>query len=559
MQSVHAQDVVEKHGLHTKKLKAKAEELQTDRTTLEGDWRTISRFMGDPRDDFNRFTAADVNGNQRRQRVLGRYDDTGEDALDSFVGGLFGASTNPAIPWYNLGLSDTDLAKFQPVKQWLEICTQLTRRTFEPPMSGFYEWMPEVFADGGLFGNGVMYHRHDPRTGRYIDRMLPLSENYLDINEDGDIIGNYRIYSAREDYILAEYGEDALKSGASNYKKGNDSHKHTLIHIVIDNPGFQEGRLGVSGKNYISIVILKESGRALNAGGMYEFPFSWLRLGRIRGHYARGMGQKALSTMKGLNIKARDNLRAGNMAADPMLLTHDEDVKNKLVKKPGNVIVGGMSRSGKPLAAVLDTSGNIPVAQDMINSDREQIRAKFLFNLFSILSQGRTGLSPEEFLAEEQRRLQLMGPLLTQIQGPFLVPIVLRRFAQMERMGQLPPAPPELDGVEIQVGMESAMAKAQKVADGNNTLRFLQGVGVAAQFDPGAADHINGDAITPILQGSFGAPASVLLPQKDVAARRAQKQALELGQVGLKAAETQATIDEKTANANALNAQAEGL
>jgi len=556
---VHANDMIDGLGISATRLKAKANKLQTDRTTLESDWRTIAKFMGDPRDDFTRYEATNKAGMKKRQRSLGRYDDTGEDALDNFVGGLFGATTNPSVPWFTLGLDDDELEKFQPVKLWLEQATRVVRDSFEPHISPFYTWMPETLADSGLFGNSPMYHRFDPRSGRFIDRALPLGENYAEVDDDGDIIANYRLYSAREDFIIAQYGEDALKAGSQNKKTGKDEHLHRLLHVSLRNPGFTEGRLGPKGFAFTSVVILMETSHAVHVGGTHEFPISWLRLGRIRGEYARGLGQKALSTVKSANIIKRDMLTASNMAVDPMLLTHDEDVKNKLVKKPGNIIVGGISRQGKRLADVLDTSGSFQHALEMSKEERTQIKEKFLFNLFSVLSEGRTGISSEEFLAEEQRRLQLMGPHLTQIQGPFLVPIIERRVSQLQRARRLPPPPPEIENRDIGVVMESAMDRAQKVSAGSSTMRFLQSVGVASQFDPGVADHVNGEAIPAIMQSALGAPATLLRPEVEVAARRQANQAIEAGQQALAAADVSSTINRNEAQANLADAEAQAL
>lgn len=536
--------------VNPRKLKERFDTLKKERGTLEGEWRMIAKLMGDPRDTFTRYEASSISGRfQQHQRARGRFDDTGEDALDNFVGGMFANTVNPATPWFALSIQDTDLAAFQPVKAYLDAVTKLVRRTFEPSASAFYQWIPETLADAGLFGQAVQFNVADPARGKFIDKAIPLAQCYFDVDDENVVDTMFRPFSMKQKNILATYGDDALTfNGRAPDAKDGDK-MHSLLQVVLPNPELERGKLGVAGQAFVSIVMHLEKLKVLQQKGFHEFPFSVLRLGKIRGTYARGLGQKALSGVKGVNSMRHDTLKSGNMAADPMVLLKDENAAARFKKRPGGVIVGGMNHAGKALADTLDMSGNLPFTLEMVEREREEIREKFLFKLFSILSSNRTGLSPEEFLAEEQRRLQLMGPMLTQVQVPFLNPIVLRRYQQLKRFGLLPEMPTELQGHDIEVVMESAMARSQKVSEGNSSIRLLQAVGLAEQFDPGISDYLDLSSYPAIMQSAFGAPAALVASERTLVEKRTARQQAQAAEQALAASEAVATIDEKSANA----------
>src|SRR5262249_28259584 len=89
--------------------------LRTERQSFEPHWQEIANFIY-PRGV--RVTPNDTNkGWKRNQHIV---DGTGTRAARTLEAGLMSGMTSPARPWFRLGTMDSELAKFGPVKTWLE-------------------------------------------------------------------------------------------------------------------------------------------------------------------------------------------------------------------------------------------------------------------------------------------------------------------------------------------------------------------------------------------------------------------------------------------------------
>src|SRR5262245_21435510 len=86
-------------------------ELENKRRNEETAWRELASLLRPDETDFD-----NQEDRTRDADDLGIFDATPLYALDTFTGGMFGQSVNPATRWFELGAEDAELNKYQPVR-----------------------------------------------------------------------------------------------------------------------------------------------------------------------------------------------------------------------------------------------------------------------------------------------------------------------------------------------------------------------------------------------------------------------------------------------------------
>ena len=91
----------------------------------------------------------------------------------------------------------------------------------------------------------------------------------------------------------------------------------------------------------------------------------------------------------------------------------------------------------------------------------------------------------------------------------------------MGRRGKIPPPPPEMgDVLDINVRYVGPLSRAQKQAEINAFMTFLQEVGMVSQMKPEVLDNIDGDAAIRWLHSHHDLPAIVMVEDRIVQQRR---------------------------------------
>ena len=117
--------------------------------------------------------------------------------------------------------------------------------------------------------------------------------------------------------------------------------------------------------------------------------------------------------------------------------------------------------------------------------------------------------------------------MVGRVQSEFLGPMIERIFALMLRRGELPQAPQELEGVDLQIDYVSPIARAQKSTLVFNFSRFLEQMTPLAQMKPEIFDNIDADATFRWAHKTLDAPMETLVDAKKVQEnRQAQQQAM---------------------------------
>jgi len=104
-----------------------------------------------------------------------------------------------------------------------------------------------------------------------------------------------------------------------------------------------------------------------------------------------------------------------------------------------------------------------------------------------------------------------------------LRPLISRSFAILMRQGVLPPAPEELQGLEIDIEYVSPLAKAQRGQDVQAIVQAMEILTPLNQLAP-VMDILDTDAMASHLADVLGVPAKVLRSQGEIKQMREERQ-----------------------------------
>jgi hypothetical protein len=448
-------------------------------------------------------------------------------AADDFVGGLFGQASSPAIDWFGFGVPDESLMDWQPVKLWFHQVTTITKASLSPNASTFYTSIAPVYGDVGCFGLGTQHQEEDVGRQRIIDRCIPLKEMFIDLDAFGDLDTVHRKFRLTGRQFASQFGKvEGL----------DETRQYDIIHAVYPNMDHVPGALGVRGKPWSSCYIAPDLKGWQQKGGYFEMPYHvamWdQRAGRT---YPRGPGHTARADARQLNEMERSHIVAAQFAAEPMKMLPGESDLTAADFSPNAILYGTMNEQGKALMQVANMGGNLQLSLAQSEQRRNAIRNAFRFSMMSLAN--RPQMTASEFLGWQEETLRLMGHNLVKIQTTHHVPFLKRRFQILNRAGQFPPPPPELEGQMLSVGTISPFDKAQSAASGRATMQWIGAMGQLAQYDPEAFDVVDPDGVGNVLHKALGPPPTVVRDPARVQAIRtgraqARQQQVQLEQTG---------------------------
>ena len=108
--------------------------------------------------------------------------------------------------------------------------------------------------------------------------------------------------------------------------------------------------------------------------------------------------------------------------------------------------------------------------------------------------------------------------MLEQLNQDFLDPLTDIAFDIHVRQGLIPPAPPELHGVNLKVEYISIMAQAQKMLGVSGVERFTGFVGQMASVDPNVLKKIKPEQIVDVYADMMSVPSSIIRTDEEVEA-----------------------------------------
>ena len=127
-------------------------------------------------------------------------------------------------------------------------------------------------------------------------------------------------------------------------------------------------------------------------------------------------------------------------------------------------------------------------------------------------------------MARQEEKMRLMGPMVGRLQVEFLGPLIDRVFRIMTRKRQLPPAPTELQGMEMKIEYVSPIAKAQKTNQMFTITRLFESMAPLLQVKPELLDNMNVDETFRFFHHLLDAPPQILNEKEEVEQVRQERQ-----------------------------------
>lgn len=422
--------------------------------------------------------------------------------------GLHAGLTSPARPWMKLTTHDPQLAKRKNVAVWLHDVTMRMLTLFAT--TNLYNVLPLVYLDMGIFATASMSMVPDKRD-LFRCYSYPLGSYAIGQDDRGKTSTFTREYELTVEQIVEQFGvlenkRDIDWSHISAHvqtlwNSGDYQQSIPVTWMVKRNEQADDRKLGSAYLPFSSCYWEKgnEERIFLKESGFNNFPVMAPRWD-ITGEDSYGTdspGMIALGDIKQLQIMERRKGQAIAKFVDPSLQGPSALRKQKTSLLPGDVTYVDV-RDGqmglKPIHEI-QLAGVKFISEDG-HGVEYRIQRAFYEDLFLMLARADDGRGQQPATAREiderhEEKLLALGPVLERTNDELLDPIVDRAYSMMDKAGLIPPAPQELQGVNLKVEYISILAQAQKLVGVTGQDRFLQTTLGLAEVYPQVKNKIN--------------------------------------------------------------------
>lgn len=493
---------------------AKFEKLKSDRHNWNSHWDEVAEYFVPRKDEA---LGAQTRG-EKKFNLL--YDSTSVQANETLASALQGMLTNPTSIWFGLSSGNKNIDKIKEVREWLQEATLITLKTLND--SNFNSEVYEVYIDlGGLGTSLFRVLEDDDDIVNFESR--PIYEAHIAENMKGIVDTVYYKYDMTHEQMFNKFGHEAfamaLTDGdmkrAKELVEKDPLGRKKVLHAVEPRDKIRHTLPSMAPKNmkFASFWVCCETRKMLEEKGFHENPYIVSRWSKYSGEvYGRSPGMKALSDAKMLNKMKKATIEAAQLDVAPPMQVPDDGVLLPIRTTPNSI---NYYRAGsKDRIEPLRTGSKIQMSEALMESVRNQIRQAFFIDQLNIPQQDR--MTATEVMQRRDEQLRMLGPTLARQHFEFLKPLIKRVFGILARRGMLPEAPPELQGMELQVEYTSLIAKAQQAAEGDNLMRAVSLIAPFAETDPSMLDNFNGDEIVKFASRIYGLPADILRGEREV-------------------------------------------
>lgn len=513
------------------RLLARKSALWTERSSWITHWREISEHQ-QPR--AGRFVVTDRNrGDKRANKIL---DNTAVFGARTLAAGLMSGITSPARPWFRLEIRDKELMESAAVKTWLHDTTELLRTIFAS--SNTYRALHTIYEELGLFGTAAsvvlpdfdnVIHHHPLTVGEYA----------LATNHKGEVDTLCREFQMTVAQMVEKFGkENCSRTVQDLFAKGAYDTWVDVVHMIEPRRERDINKRDAKNMRFASIYLEPGHDSAgdkyLSESGFKRFPVlapRWVVTGNDV--YGTSPGMECLGDVKQLQHQQLRKGQAIDYQVNPPLQVPTRYKEATKARLPGGVFYVDSAGQGAGVRSAFEVNLNLQHLGLDIADVRERIRSAYYADLF-LMMQGdtRSGITATEVAERHEEKLLMLGPVLERLHNELLSPLIDVTFDLAEEAGILPAAPPELEGMDLNVEFISVLAQAQRAVATQGMDRLLGTVGGLAQMKPDVLDKINFDQVVDDLASAYGVNPKIVLPDDQVAALRDQRaQAMQMQQV----------------------------
>lgn len=499
------------------------EELKSVRSPWEATWQALADYIEPTRLRLQSVQEGPIS----RAKIL---DSTGTFALSTLASGMHSGITSPARPWFRLTTFDPKLKDYGPVKAWLSVVEQRMREVFQK--SNVYPAFHTGYADLGLMGQSCGILVEDGKDTVRMQQLLH-GRFWIARDETGRTTTLYRQFRWSAQRIVSRFGYDACPMPIKDqWDRGNYDKTFDICHAIEPRLTRDAGKIDKRNKPFLSNYWCADHGnedRLLEESGFDENPIiapGWQLAGDD--HYALSPGQIALGDVKMLQVEQTRKLEAiDKMVRPPM--TGPTSMRNN----PASLLPGSVTYvddpTGKGFRPAMEVNLRLSELYADIKDTQERINRSFFADLFLMISQ-MEGIQPRnqfEIAERKEEKLLALGPVLENVYNGQLAPTIDRTFNILNRRNELPPPPPELEGIDLQIEYISILAQAQKAVATGSIERTAAFIGNLAAVKPEILDKFDADEAVDQYADMVGSPPSMIVPDdkvQEIRASRLQKQ-----------------------------------
>lgn len=459
-------------------------------------------------------------------------------AVRTLPAGMQSGVTSPMRPWFRLGLPDTDLQDFQPVKEWLFAVESIMRQYMS--RSNVYDRLKSTYGTMGTYGTSCFFlDEDDEDVFRGYD--FPIGSFRIATSESNRVNTMFRDVSMSTIQMIRKFKDKTPDRVKLAYDRGDYYERFNVTHIVEPNENYDVNSMLSNRKKHASVwcdmsldadkMILKYSGYDYNP----MFGIRWDLIGEDA--YGIGCGEFAIGDGKQIQLMEKRKLQGIDKNVNPTMVA-DASLRNQRTSMlPGDTTyVNGLIATGnqgyKPAYQV---NPYINELREEIAGVSERIDEAFYKNLFlTVIELGdQPNITATQINAMREEKLLLLGPVLERLNDELLDPMIDAVFSILSANGMLPPAPEEIQGMPLRVEYISVLAQAQKAMGIGNIERFVGFVGNMSMLDPGARHKLNSDEAIDAYADAVAVPPKLLrsneevegMRQRDAQAAQAQQMA----------------------------------
>jgi hypothetical protein len=508
---------------------ARKSALWTERSSWITHWRDISEYQ-QPR--AGRFVVTDRNrGDKRSNNIL---DNTAVFGARTLAAGLMSGVTSPARPWFRLEIKDKDLMESGPVRTWLHDTAALLRAIFAG--SNTYRSLHTLYEELGLFGTAATIVLPDFENVIH-HYPLTVGEYALATNARGEVDTLAREFQMTVGQMASQFGlENCSRTVQDLHRKGALDSWVDVVHMVEPRKDRDFTKRDAKNMRFASIYIEPGKDNAdqfLSESGFERFPAlcpRWVVTGNDV--YGTSPGMECLGDVKQLHHQQLRKGQAIDYQVNPPLQVPTKYKEAPKARLPGGVFYVDSMGQGQGVRSAFDVQLNLQHLMLDIQDVRERIRSSYYADLFLMMANdSRSGITATEVAERHEEKLLMLGPVLERLHNELLAPLIDITFDYAARAGILPEAPPELEGMDLNVEFISVLAQAQRAVATQGMDRLLGTVGQMAAVKPEVLDKLDFDQIVDNYGEAYGVDPKTIVPDDQVAALRQQRaQAMQAAQ-----------------------------
>ena len=505
-----------------KELERTRKRMERIRAPWEPEWRDIGTYICPRKGRF--FSTDATRGastpNQKAPNPVPLF------ANKVFASGMQGGLTSPMRPWLLLRLHDQELNRRDAVKIYLNECT--TRMLTVLAGSNFYDSAYSVYFELGAFGTASMWIEEDfDDIVRF--RTQAIGEFSLDTDARGRVRTVARTFTLPADQVAGKW-PDTCGGEITAMAENSPDADIEIVHLVRERAKRDPRKQDAMSMPFESVYYVAGRQIVLSESGYSEWPCPTPRFETTGPDKWGGSPGKDMVKLAALLQNMEFTyMRLAHKAADPPMRV-PSTFERKLNTLPGgNTPVDADEKSISPLYLVDPAA--MARLETKIEKTEQLLRIGFYNDLFRAISDdNRSNITKAEIDERVSEKMVLIGPTIDRMINEFLKPTVVRVFNIMDRSGILPPPPPEIQGLPIEIEFTSPLAQAQKAA-GTQALRsFSSFVGELAKLNPAALDKLSFDETIDLYAEAIGVPPKAVVSTEDANAMRSERAKMQQAQ-----------------------------